>query len=518
MVLLWVVETAQQLAEVQLSGVARSVDWAPRTDPMQQRCFVACSSSFKDRPAAVVFYEAGLSCQPLCLLKIEEPILPSAATQVALVSPTGHQICSVHVSGEIIFWHAATGAMLERLAAHEGPVSQVAFSGDRNLMASCGRLAMEVKIWDVSSGRATLLKSYICDRPLNAVALRPTLEQHEFTPCEDASCRPLCVDCVVGGGQDARDVALIGAGSDDQFEPFPLRFDEAGTLVRHVMPGSEDARGRGGHFGPINALTLSADGAICVSGSEDGNVRLRELFGPSQARHKQFDGQLDLSSCAQNFGQAGLPAKGMFEMQHSRENRREMGEMAPHSTPWLEKQLSGGDTDSWQQDPQNFGRHKKQSIMQHIGESPLQLERQRSRPVQTPSQKASPIGSGDQSRALFASLGPYVSQHRGIAICDFDPSTMDWPPGSSQRALPLQKGQEIVLLHDMGSGWSWGCPVGYPKLTGFIPTNFVAPLPVHNYQGMLPSAQPCAGEATSIQLHQEITKEGKEEEGDCSQS
>ncbi|CAE8623946.1 unnamed protein product, partial [Polarella glacialis] len=93
---------------------------------------------------------------------------------------------------------------------------------------------------------------------------------------------------LAGGGQDARDVALVGAGSDDQFEPIPLRLapdasGESPTPGLELCPATgiwdPKLRKGGGHFGPLNALAFSPDGSWCASGSEDGFVRLREMPG-----------------------------------------------------------------------------------------------------------------------------------------------------------------------------------------------------------------------------------------------
>ena len=70
-----------------------------------------------------------------------------------------------------------------------------------------------------------LMRNFTCDRPLNCVAVRPSplgptavaraVEPPRLTfqaAAEDAvavGCQPLA-----GGGQDARDVALVGAGTD----------------------------------------------------------------------------------------------------------------------------------------------------------------------------------------------------------------------------------------------------------------------------------------------------------------
>lgn len=305
MVILWDVACAQQVTKVQLPGVARYVEWAPG---LGQQRFVACSNKFMGHAAAVSMWRFGYGWglgglgwePPTQLFSIEEPTLPSAALQVAWTGPAGDKLCSVHDSGEVLFWDSSSGILAGKLDVHKGPVSQVAFPMDRRLMASCGRNDMEVKLWDLMNEIhddepagceegseqppkrqvATLLQSFTSDRPLNCVALRPTLVREEAFAWVGAvlgglePTRRHCCDALAGGGQDARDVALVGAGADGQFEPQLLRLG-AGENFHAVE--LDDRRGRRGHFGPIHTVALSLCGTLCASGSEDGNVRLREL-------------------------------------------------------------------------------------------------------------------------------------------------------------------------------------------------------------------------------------------------
>lgn len=496
LILLWDTVTAQQLAEVQMPGVVRCVEWAlPKAGQRSlQRRFVTCSHSFKSRPAALAVLEfggqptaEGGAAEARRLLTVEEPTLPSGASQVAWAGPGAAQICSVHVSGEVLFWHAGTGQVLARLTAHEGPVSQVAFPQDRSLMATCGRTDMQVRLWDVAavgtpSGRATLLRSFQSDRPLNAVALRPLLSREEAA----AGARdPRQCDCLVGGGQDAREVALVGAGTDDQFDPLLLRLGDApGALEAHSTPGSEDRGKCGGHFGPIHALAFAADGTWCASGSEDGNVRVREVLAAEPTAQP----------CAQQ---------------------------APQQVPQPPRQPPP-------QPPPKPPEPTAQPAAHAPARASAGAAAQRAPHAQTQAAAAQPTAQAQ---------GGLI---RAVAICDFDPSTIGWPPAAPQRPLPLQRGQEIEVVQDTGSGWTWGRPVGNPTMFGLLPTNYILPLSL--YQDMLErvSAQAAqAAQTSAAALPSSATAlsssttalpasasalpmaeagDDDEEEGDCSQS
>jgi len=355
--LLWAARSGELLAEAQLPGVARGAEWEPPPQPGRARCagggsgvgageeevprrrFVVCSNGFKRLPAALSVWEVDLAEGPTVggapsltahsprqLLVIEEPALPSAASQVAWAVGAAAaaaaargwplQLCSAHEAGDVCLWDAGTGAALGSFVPHEGPVSGVALGADRRLMVTCGRAAMEVRLWDLAvaaeqwpaadgsgslgnnsdenekskEGQVSwpcgmLLQRYLSDRPLNCVAARPSLTLEEAGGGGGGvGCSSSCV-CVVGGGQEVRDVALVSTGGDDQFDPLPLRLGGNGGVIGDgcleacgtTADGRRKARKGGGHFGPIHALAVSPDAAWCASGSEDGTVRLCEL-------------------------------------------------------------------------------------------------------------------------------------------------------------------------------------------------------------------------------------------------
>lgn len=89
-----------------------------------------------------------------------------------------------------------------------------------------------------------VLKTYKTERPVNAAAISPLMDQ-----------------ILLGGGQDA---ALVTTTTDR--EKFDARFfhkifeEEIGTVR--------------GHFGPINAVTFSPDGRQFATGGEESIVRL----------------------------------------------------------------------------------------------------------------------------------------------------------------------------------------------------------------------------------------------------
>ncbi|CAK9094101.1 unnamed protein product [Durusdinium trenchii] len=191
-VLLWQAESAQILCEVELPGVVRCVEWS---HGLSYR-FACCCNGFKAKPAAVGVFEFSSlngATTAKCHVSIEVPKLPSAATQVAWAGPYREWLCSLHEAGLVIFWNSLTGSELARLPAHEDAVSKIAIPhADGRLLASCGRQDMEVRLWclarpqsddegsdfdDMGGDKPTpeLMRNFTCDRPLNCVAVRPSL-------------------------------------------------------------------------------------------------------------------------------------------------------------------------------------------------------------------------------------------------------------------------------------------------------------------------------------------------------
>ncbi|KAI3821366.1 hypothetical protein L1987_08932 [Smallanthus sonchifolius] len=107
-------------------------------------------------------------------------------------------------------------------------------------------LDKSAKLWDSRS--LTLIKTYVTERPVNAVAMSPLLNH-----------------VVLGGGQDASAVTT----TDHRAGKFEAKFYD--KILQEEIGGVK------GHFGPINALAFNPDGKSFSSGGEDGYVRLHHF-------------------------------------------------------------------------------------------------------------------------------------------------------------------------------------------------------------------------------------------------
>uniref|UniRef100_A0A0E0MH23 Serine-threonine kinase receptor-associated protein n=1 Tax=Oryza punctata TaxID=4537 RepID=A0A0E0MH23_ORYPU len=101
-------------------------------------------------------------------------------------------------------------------------------------------------LWDTRT--LTLIKTYVTERPVNAVDISPLLDH-----------------VVIGGGKDAMNVTMTDLRAG-KFE---------GKFFHKIL--KEEIGDVKGHFGPINALAFNPDGRCFSSGGEDGYVRLHHF-------------------------------------------------------------------------------------------------------------------------------------------------------------------------------------------------------------------------------------------------
>ncbi|CAD6240415.1 unnamed protein product [Miscanthus lutarioriparius] len=141
-----------------------------------------------------------------------------------------------------------TGQLLkesDKESGHHKTISSLSKSSDWSHFIT-GSLDKSSKLWDTRT--LTLIKTYVTERPVNAVDISPT---HDTV--------------VLGGGQDAMNVTM----TDRRAGKFEAKF------YHKIL--QEEIGGVKGHFGPINALAFNPDGRSFSSGGEDGYVRLHHF-------------------------------------------------------------------------------------------------------------------------------------------------------------------------------------------------------------------------------------------------
>ncbi|BBG94638.1 Transducin/WD40 repeat-like superfamily protein [Prunus dulcis] len=224
---LWNVQTGQQLFTFNFDSPARAVDLS-----VGDRLAVITTDPFMELSSAI--HVKRIANDPADQVGESALILkgPQGRINRAVWGPLNRTIISAGEDAVIRIWDSETGKLLkenDKEVGHKKTITSLAKS-----------------LWDIRT--LTLIKTYLTERPVNAVAMSPLLDH-----------------VVLGGGQDASAVTT----TDHRAGKFEAKFYDK------VL--QEEIGGVKGHFGPINALAFNPDGKSFSSGGEDGYVRLHHF-------------------------------------------------------------------------------------------------------------------------------------------------------------------------------------------------------------------------------------------------
>ncbi|XP_028081811.1 eukaryotic translation initiation factor 3 subunit I-like isoform X1 [Camellia sinensis] len=158
---------------------------------------------------------------------------PQGRINRAVWGPLNKTIVTAGEDAVIRIWNSETGKLLkesDKETGHKKTITSLTKSADSSHFLT-GSLDKSAKLWDIRS--VTLIKTYVTERPVNAVAMSPLLDH-----------------VVLGGGQDASAVTT----TDHCAGKFEARF--FGKVLQEEIGGVK------GHFGPINALAFNPDGSV----------------------------------------------------------------------------------------------------------------------------------------------------------------------------------------------------------------------------------------------------------------
>ena len=147
-------------------------------------------------------------------------------------SPDGRTLATSSADRRVRLWDIERGRVLRELAGHEAEVWGVDFSGDGALLAT-GSTDGTVRLWDVARGRLRARRRF--GGRIYWVAFHPSR-------------------------------ALVGVPGSAGARLWSVEGDTPTALA--------------GHRAEVNWLRFSPDGALAVTGSDDGTVRLWEVPGP----------------------------------------------------------------------------------------------------------------------------------------------------------------------------------------------------------------------------------------------
>lgn len=180
-----------------------------------------------------------------------------ATVRAVAVAPGGAVVATGDEAGTIRLFDAATGTETRKWPAHDGPVLDLAFSGDGRLLAS-GGADKKARLWTAADGTAG--KSFDHPGPVRRVALSAKGAQ-AATASSDREVRVFDLAAAVERKLDneapaqalqflADDTLLAAAG------PRAYLWDVAGSRVLNTLDG--------GQFARITAAAATADGKLIV--------------------------------------------------------------------------------------------------------------------------------------------------------------------------------------------------------------------------------------------------------------
>ncbi|KAD1124719.1 hypothetical protein E3N88_43255 [Mikania micrantha] len=227
---LWDVQSGTQLFTFNFDSPARAVDFS-----VGDKLAVITTDPFMGLTSAIHVKRIAADSDD----QVADSVLvlkgPQGRINRAVWGPLNKTIISAGEDAVIRIWDTETGKLLqenEKEIGHKKTITSLAKSIDCSHFLT-GSLDKSAKLWDSRS--LTLIKTYVTERPVNAVAMSPLLNH-----------------VVLGGGQDASAVTT----TDHRAGKFEAKFYD--KILQEEIGGVK------GHFGPINALAFNPDGKRCV--------------------------------------------------------------------------------------------------------------------------------------------------------------------------------------------------------------------------------------------------------------
>jgi WD40 repeat protein len=246
--------------------------FAPTNSILRQCC---------GKPAYLTFVERAPRTAEFWNAQIQSLEGHSSAVTAVQFSPDGNKLASASHDGDVMIWHATTGALLHTMEEHSGAVTAVQFSPDGSELASSS-LDGTLRVWNATTG-----------------ALLHTMEGHsdgvtavQFSPdgnklASASHDKKVIVWNVSAGVQLQTLEGHAGGVTAVQFSPDGSKLasasDDKRVIMWDVSTGVQQHTLEG-HAGGVTAVQFSPDGSKLASASDDGKVIVWDLnrFRPTE--------------------------------------------------------------------------------------------------------------------------------------------------------------------------------------------------------------------------------------------
>eukprot|EP00468_Gymnochlora_sp_CCMP2014_P009563 CAMPEP_0167757242 /NCGR_PEP_ID=MMETSP0110_2-20121227/9817_1 /TAXON_ID=629695 /ORGANISM="Gymnochlora sp., Strain CCMP2014" /LENGTH=330 /DNA_ID=CAMNT_0007643411 /DNA_START=67 /DNA_END=1056 /DNA_ORIENTATION=+ len=242
---LWQAETGKQIGEFEVKSAVRSVNFSLG----DKFLLAAQDSQYGSQPTVFVYnlYDSKSEFNPDTVPKASLAVQGDRNNiTTALWADFNKNILTAHEDGFVRRWDVETEKEIDKVEVCEKKLQSMQFSKDGTMIVAASKGDHCAKLLDAKS--LEVMKEYKSNRPINAAAISPLFNQ-----------------VLIGGGIEARDVALV-SGRAGHFE-----VDFWHACYQEYMGSVK------GHFGPVNSIDIHPDGKSFVSGAEEGYIRLHHL-------------------------------------------------------------------------------------------------------------------------------------------------------------------------------------------------------------------------------------------------
>uniref|UniRef100_A0A6V3U2L6 Serine-threonine kinase receptor-associated protein n=1 Tax=Lotharella globosa TaxID=91324 RepID=A0A6V3U2L6_9EUKA len=253
---IWEAETGEEKYQFETKSAVRSVNFAIG----DKLLLAAQDSQYGSQPTVFIYdlYDGKTTLNPDMKPRTQLFVEGNRENIVtALWCDLNKRIITAHEDGIVRKWDVETQKVIQKVEVCESRLQSMQYSKDETMIAAASKGDHCAKLLDTKT--LEVMKTYRSNRPINAAAISPIFNQ-----------------VLIGGGIEARDVAVSGRAGYFEVDFWQACFQEYMGSVK-------------GHYSPVNSIDIHPNGKSFVSGAEEGYVRLHHLDQTYLKSSKEMD-------------------------------------------------------------------------------------------------------------------------------------------------------------------------------------------------------------------------------------